>query len=336
MIGMACIESELTEVGTPVEVALSRRPHGAGARRPVPDLRPGEDATAGLTPDRPVGILAEDGHGISVARALQRLLPREDLLLLCDDAYAPYARRRPAVVAARVASLLAELRADGAKLIVIASPQAVLDALAAQPAGAVALIRLEAPIPQAGAACGGGAVAAVVVDGSVRPRTFGQALRRQRGASAIHLEQWPLDDADAVEARTAGADRGRRRRAGADVARALAPASCDRARDRRRVAGRRGRRSCRPAGAAHAAARGSAGAPAPTRPPDRHLDQSVARCRAAQGLASRTNSSHTRGPGPGGAWMRAVGLMPASANMRTSSGSVGQNECGAVPLIGSS
>ena len=53
---------------------------------------------------------------------------------------------------------------------------------------------LEAPIPQAGAACGGGAVAAVVVAGEVRPRTFGQALRRQRGATAIHVEQWPLDE----------------------------------------------------------------------------------------------------------------------------------------------
>jgi len=148
-----------------------------------------------------VGILAEDGHGIAVARALQRLLPREDLLLLCDDAYAPYARRRPAVVVARVTSLLGELRADGAKIIVIASPQAVLDALATQPAGSVALIGLEAPIAQAGAVSGGGAVAAVVVEGGVRPRTFGQELRRTRGASAIHLEQWPLDDADAVAAR---------------------------------------------------------------------------------------------------------------------------------------
>jgi glutamate racemase len=148
-----------------------------------------------------VGILAEDGHGISVARALQRVLPREDLLLLCDDAYAPYARRRPAVVASRVASLLGDLRADGAKLIVIASPQAVLDASGALSAGRVPLIGLEAPILQAGAACAGGAVAAVVVEGGVRPRTFGQALRRARGASAIHLEQWPLDDAEVVAAR---------------------------------------------------------------------------------------------------------------------------------------
>jgi hypothetical protein len=93
------------------------------------------------------------------------------------------------------------LRSDGAKIIVIASPQAVLDALASQPATAIALIGLEAPIPQAAAACGGGAVAAVVVEGGVRPRTFGQALRRARGASAIHLEQWPLDDAGAVAAR---------------------------------------------------------------------------------------------------------------------------------------
>ena len=142
-----------------------------------------------------MGILAEDAHGISVARAVQRLLPREDLVLLCDDAYAPYARRRPDLVVRRVGELLAQLRADGAKLLVLASPQGVLDALASQPPGAVALIGLEAPIPQAGAACGGGAVAAVVVAGTMRGRSFGQALRRQRGASAIHLEEWQLDPA---------------------------------------------------------------------------------------------------------------------------------------------
>jgi hypothetical protein len=123
------------------------------------------------------------------------LLPREDLLLLCDDAYAPYARRRPDVVVRRVTDLLARLRADGAKLIVLASPQGVLDALALQPGSRVAVIGLEAPIPQAGAACGGGAVAAVVEAGSMRGRLFGQALRRQRGASAIHVEEWALEHA---------------------------------------------------------------------------------------------------------------------------------------------
>jgi glutamate racemase len=153
-----------------------------------------------LSPDRPVGILAEDAHGVSVARALQRLLPREDLLLLCDDAYAPYARRRPDLVARRVAELLGQLRQDGAKILVLASPQGVLDSAAAQVAGPIALIGVEAPIPQAGAACGGGAVAAVVTEGSVRGRVFGHALRRQRGASAIHVEEWPLAAA-AVAAR---------------------------------------------------------------------------------------------------------------------------------------
>jgi hypothetical protein len=100
----------------------------------------------------------------------------------------------------RVGELLGQLRADGAKLIVLASPQGVLDALACQPPGTVALIGIEAPIPQAGAACGGGAVAAVVTAGTMRGRSFGQALRRQRGASAIYLEEWPLD-AEAIAAR---------------------------------------------------------------------------------------------------------------------------------------
>jgi hypothetical protein len=98
-----------------------------------------------------------------------------------------------------VTDLLGQLRTDGAKILVLASPQAVLDALAAQSPGRVALVGLEAPIPQAGAACGGGAVAAVVVAGSVRGRTFGHALRRQRGASAIHFEEWPLDAAAAAQ-----------------------------------------------------------------------------------------------------------------------------------------
>ena len=95
----------------------------------------------------------------------------------------------------RVAELLGRLRADGAKILVLASAQAVLDAYALQPPGRVALIGLEAPILQAGAACDGGAVAAVVTAGSVRGRAFGQALRRARGASSIHVEEWPLDAA---------------------------------------------------------------------------------------------------------------------------------------------
>jgi len=99
----------------------------------------------------------------------------------------------------RVAELLGQLRADGAKILVLASPQAVLDAYALQPPGRVALIGLEAPILQAGAACDGGAVAAVVTAGSVRGRAFGQALRRARGASAIHVEEWPLDAAAVAE-----------------------------------------------------------------------------------------------------------------------------------------
>ena len=190
------------------------------------------------------------------------------------------------MVASRVASLLGELRADGAKIIVIASPQAVLDALAAQPAGSVALIGLEAPIAQAGAACGGGAVAAVVVEGGVRPRTFGQALRRARGASAIHLEQWPLDDADAVAARVPALIA-----AGVGALALTSPAlsrlrpAIERA-TRRRAAGSRGGRRRGPARPAHAAARGPARAPPPPGPSDRDLEQPLASRRPAQRLSA--------------------------------------------------
>jgi glutamate racemase len=150
-----------------------------------------------VSAEAPIGILAEDGHGIAVARAVQRALPKEDVLLLCDDAYAPYARRRPELVVRRVGEQLAALRSDGAKLLVLASPQGAIDA--PSPPSVLGPIALEAPVAQAGAACGGGAVAVVVAAGTVRGRTFGQALRRQRGARAVCVEEWPLVAGAAAE-----------------------------------------------------------------------------------------------------------------------------------------
>jgi len=53
-----------------------------------------------------VGILAEGWEGLRVADELQRLMPREDVVLLADHAYAPYARRPGAVVCDRVAHMV--------------------------------------------------------------------------------------------------------------------------------------------------------------------------------------------------------------------------------------
>jgi len=72
-----------------------------------------------------VGILAEGWEGLRVADELQRLMPREDIVLLADHAYAPYARRPGAVVCDRVTHMVEALRREyGCKLVVLASLQA--------------------------------------------------------------------------------------------------------------------------------------------------------------------------------------------------------------------
>ncbi len=127
--------------------------------------------------DAPVGILAEGWEGLRVAHHLQRLLPREDVVVLADHAYAPYARRPGAVVSDRVLRLVETLRREhGCKLVVLASLQATLDAGAA--AGAVGMTL--APAVARAAAAAGGTVGVWIEPESVRGPQLRAELRRAR------------------------------------------------------------------------------------------------------------------------------------------------------------
>jgi glutamate racemase len=127
--------------------------------------------------DAPVGILAEGWDGLRVADQLQRLLPREDVVVLADHAYAPYARRPGAVVCDRVAHMVDVLRREyGCKLVVLASLQATLDAGAA--VGAVGMTL--APAVARAATAAGGPVGVWIEPGSVRGPQLRAELRRAR------------------------------------------------------------------------------------------------------------------------------------------------------------
>jgi hypothetical protein len=138
--------------------------------------------------DAPIGILAADWAGASVADAVQRALPHEDVVYLADQAWAPYAGRPGAVVRDRVARMAADLVEQHAcKVVVIASLQATLDGLEAArvSAGKVPVIGLE-PGPvlaRAAALAGTGKVRAVVGTGCVRGAQLRQELRRGRDRS---------------------------------------------------------------------------------------------------------------------------------------------------------
>ncbi len=144
--------------------------------------------------DGPIAILAGGAGGLAVADHLERLLPHEDLVVLADQAYAPYAQRPPRVVVDRVTRLADDLVADGAKLAGAgvggrdgrrarggAGPRA------GDPARASAST---ARSTAAAAAAGERGVAAIVGSGCVRGLPYVQAVRRARGGPVAALA-WP-------------------------------------------------------------------------------------------------------------------------------------------------
>lgn len=145
-----------------------------------------------------MGILAEGWEGLRVADELRRLLPREDVVVLADHAYAPYARRPAAVVADRVLRMVETLRSEyGCKLVVLASLQATLDAGPA--AGAVGMSL--APAVARAAASAGGTVGVWVAPESVRGPQLRAALRRARfrGAPVTAPEEAAVGPAQLAE-----------------------------------------------------------------------------------------------------------------------------------------
>jgi glutamate racemase len=130
-----------------------------------------------------------------VVARLRARLPHEDIVVLADDAYAPYARLQPRVVVDRVARLSAELVAGhAAKVLVLASAAGSEDALPALRSAlpATPVIGVEATAAYAAAHSRGGVVAVVVGDGCVRGLLHARGLRRQRaGAGGVAVAAWP-------------------------------------------------------------------------------------------------------------------------------------------------
>jgi glutamate racemase len=123
-----------------------------------------------------------------VCDAISRLLPKEDLVLLADHAYAPYARRRSAVVRDRLSRLAGDLVAEHApKLIVLASAQGCADALELlrERMAPVTVVGLDGIISQAGARSATGRIAIVTGDSCLRGAQLARSLKRERGGGNV-------------------------------------------------------------------------------------------------------------------------------------------------------
>jgi glutamate racemase len=110
------------------------------------------------------------------------------VVLLADHAFAPYARRRAAVVCDRLTRLADDLVADRApKLVVLASAQGCADALELlrERLAPLMVVGIDGIIPQASARSGLGRVAIVTGDSCLRGAQLARSLKRERGGGMV-------------------------------------------------------------------------------------------------------------------------------------------------------
>ncbi len=140
------------------------------------------------SPDAPIAVLASGFGGLAVCDAIAQRLPKEDVVLLADHAYAPYARRKPAAVIDRVGRLADQLVAERApKLLVLASPQAAADAMPGlrERLAPLLVVTLDGILQQAAARSRSGRVALMTGDACLRAAQLARALKRERGGSLV-------------------------------------------------------------------------------------------------------------------------------------------------------
>jgi glutamate racemase len=110
------------------------------------------------------------------------------VVLLADHAFAPYARRRAAVVCDRLTRLADDLVVERApKLVVLASAQGCADALELlrERLAPLMVVGIDGIIPQASARSGLGRVAIVTGDSCLRGAQLARSLKRERGGGMV-------------------------------------------------------------------------------------------------------------------------------------------------------
>src|SRR5688572_9848261 len=70
--------------------------------------------------DRPIGVFDSGLGGLTVARAIRRVLPRENLVYLGDTARVPYGTRSPATIVRYAKACGRKLAEHDVKLLVVA------------------------------------------------------------------------------------------------------------------------------------------------------------------------------------------------------------------------
>lgn len=142
----------------------------------------------------PLGIFDSGVGGLTVVRAVQELLPREDIIYLGDTARVPYGSKSPETIRRFAIQDAQYLIQHGVKAVVVACNTASAHALG--------YLREQIDIPVIGviepgvnAACADGAVeriGIIATRGTIRSHAYQHALAQRRTGLMIHAKETPL------------------------------------------------------------------------------------------------------------------------------------------------
>jgi glutamate racemase len=146
-----------------------------------------------MTPrDLPIGVLGSGLGGLSVVRALRRILPFETFLYLGDTAQGSYGNKAPETIARLTLRAGTALARHQPKLLVIASGTASAHGLAAlQAAAPCPVLGVIEPGAQAAAAAGG-AVGIIGTAATIQSGAFEAAILRRNPEARLHALACPL------------------------------------------------------------------------------------------------------------------------------------------------
>lgn len=144
--------------------------------------------------EAPIGLFDSGLGGLTVAAAIARALPHEDLVYFGDTARVPYGNRSPGTVVRYARNIMGFLRRQDIKLAVVACNTVsahALDALVAE--HDIPVLGVIAPGARAAhAASRNGRIAVLATPGTVRSEAYPQALTGLDEALRAHQVACPL------------------------------------------------------------------------------------------------------------------------------------------------
>lgn len=148
--------------------------------------------TAAICTSAPIGIFDSGVGGLSIAHAIQRRLPTEQLLYVADQAFAPYGEQPTALIKQRAATIMNFLTEQGCKTIVIACNTATVHSIAElRQQSRCPIIGVEPGIKPAALNSRNGAIGVLATAQTLRSRSYQQLISNHSGRTQVNSVACP-------------------------------------------------------------------------------------------------------------------------------------------------